>query len=93
MEGRGRTLREDPRLETCLVVVEVPVDGKAMLPLFLPLRGRLAFPLPPLDQRGVAHAAEQVGLGLQLGGLLPQRTQRRALVDDGALRESRREMF
>lgn len=87
--GRGRVenaVMERER-ERYLVVVEVSVDGEAVLLLRLSLRGRLAPPLPPLDQRGVAHAAEEVGLGLQLGVLVPDGTQRRGLVDRRTFRK------
>lgn len=79
--------RCDGEAERYLVVVEVSVDGEAVLLLRLSLRGRLAPPLPPLDQRGVAHAAEEVGLGLQLGVLVPDGTQRRGLVDRRTFRK------
>lgn len=45
MEGR-----RDSSLDVHLVVVKVSVDGEAMLSFFLSLSGRLAPPLPPLDQ-------------------------------------------
>lgn len=78
--------RGEGRAEIYLIIVEVSVDGEAMLSFFLPLCCWLAPPPPPLDQWGVAHAAKQVGLRLQLGALLPRGTQRGGLINNRAFR-------
>lgn len=82
---RGRTLkkREAGDGGTHLVVVEVSIDREAVLALLLPLGLRFAPPsAPPLDQGGVAHAAEEVGLCLQLQLLLSWWPQSGGLVHD-----------
>ena len=78
--------RRDLSADVHLVVVKVSIDGEAMLLFFLSLGGRLDPPLPPLDQGGVAHAAEEVGLSLQLRVPLPGRTQGAGLIDRRAWR-------
>lgn len=66
---------------TCPVVVKVSIDREAVLALLFLLGLRLAPPpSPPLDQGGVTHAPEEVGLRLQLHLLLPRWPQSGGLV-------------
>lgn len=83
LEKKGQSTERDVA-ETYLIVIEVSIDRKAMLSFFLSLCRRLASSPPPLDQRGVTHAAKQVRLRLQLRVLVPHRTQCGALINSRA---------
>lgn len=66
------------------IVVEVSVNGKAVLSFCLSLCCRLSLSPPPLHQGCIAHTAEQVGLHLQLLVLMSRRTQSGTLIRNRA---------